>query len=287
MRSIVFRKFIGLSMRQYRASPFYPWCGKALARSLSLLTCPSRSAMAEVNGVQFDLDLREVIDSSLYYSGSFEPQAEKIIDALVRPGMVAIDIGANIGYHTFGLAKRVGPQGVVVAVEPTSYAFDKLRRNLSLNDFANVRLVRAGLSDHDEGEVETRFQSSYRLDGKDEVRTETGRLLTLDTLVREQGLGRVEFIKIDVDGYEAKAFAGAVETLKRFRPHVFFEFGPQGIRDRGGDPEAILHLLWGLGYRLSSENGRATPDVDSVFRAVQPGQGLINLLATPADRGNA
>jgi FkbM family methyltransferase len=271
-------------MRLYRASPFYPWCGKALAHILSAVTRPSGSTLAEVNGVKFDLDLREMIDASLYYSGGFEPDAEKVIAAVVSPGMVALDIGANIGCHTFRMAKLVGPQGVVVAIEPTAYAFEKLRRNLSLNDLPNIRLVRAGLSDRDEGEVDATFRSSFRLDGKDEVRAERIRLLTLDALVRENGLNRLDFIKLDVDGYEAKVLAGARESLERFRPHVLFEFGPDWLRDNGGDPEAVLNVFWTLGYRLRTEAGRETPDTKSVFQAVQPGEGLINLLAMPPNR---
>jgi FkbM family methyltransferase len=279
--SQVFHKLIGVSMRLYRASFLYPWGGKALAKVLSLVTRARTSALVQVNGIHFDLDLREVIDSSLYYSGSFEPKAEKTIASVVRPGSVAIDIGANIGYHTFTLAKLVGPSGVVVAIEPTTYAFNKLQRNLSLNSFPNVRLVKVGLSDRDLGEIQTQFQSSYRLDGHDEIHTETIRVIPLDVLVAEQGLSRVDFIKMDVDGHEAKVFAGARELLIRFRPTIFFEFGPQGVRNNGDDPEALLHLLWALGYHLSTEGGRPTPDLASVLASIPPGPGHINLLATP------
>jgi FkbM family methyltransferase len=280
----MFRRITGISMRMYRASPFYPRCGKALARMLALVSRPSGSVLTEINGVQFDLDLREVIDASLYYSGTFESDAEKVIASVVRPAMVAVDIGANIGYHTFGLAKLVGPDGLVVAVEPTAYAFEKLQRNLQLNKFANIRPVKVGLADRDKGEVQALFRSSYRLDGRGDVNIETIRVLTLDTLVREQQLERLDFIKMDVDGYEAKVFAGAEGVLQRFRPYLFFEFGPRGIREQGDDPEALLHLLWGLGYRLRTENGRELLDMPSIFRAVQPVDGMANLLAVPPRR---
>jgi hypothetical protein len=92
-------------------------------------------------------------------------------------------------------------------------------------------------------------------------------------------LARADVIKMQVDGYEAKVFEGARRTLERFRPPIFFEFGPQEIRGNGGDPEAVLRLLWGMGYRLSTEDGRDTPDAESVFRAIR---GInINLLAMP------
>lgn len=275
------RSLIGLAMRLYRVSPLYPGFGKLFARVLSWVPRSKTPVQTDVNGVRFELDLREVIDSSLYYSGSFEPLAEQVIDGAVRPGMTAIDIGANIGYHTFSLARLVGSTGTVVAVEPTMYAFDKLARNARLNDFFNLRLMRAGLSNTDHGEIEARFRSSYRLDGRDEVRTELVRVLTLDTLVRESGLARVDFIKMDVDGFEGKVLTGARWVLERFRPTIFFEFFPRGMREVGDDPQELLQMLWDLGYSLRSEAGVETPDADSVMRAIYSGEGSTNLLATP------
>jgi FkbM family methyltransferase len=269
-------------MRVYRRSPLYPWCGRHLARLLLAVTRPGGSVIHEVRGIRYELDLRQVIDSSLYYAGSIEPHAECVMASVVKPGMVVIDVGANIGCHTFPLARLVGAAGRVVAVEPTSDGFAKLRRNLSLNAFSNVKLVRAGLADQDLGPVENHFLSSYRLDGKDEIPTEITRVLTLDTLVNEEGLPRVDFIKIDTDGYEKKIVDGARETLSRYRPVVFFEFGPHNLRGNGAEPESLLETFWSLGYRLRTERGVETPDAASVFRSVQSGPGLINLLATRA-----
>jgi len=276
----MFRHGIGLAMRIYRASPLYPRLGRSLAKVLSWVA-PKKAVQATVNGIRFELDLREVIDSSLYYSGTFEPHAEAIMASVVATGGVVIDVGANIGYHTFALARTVGPTGNVTAIEPTTLAFEKLERNLALNDFPNVRLIRCGLSDRDEGDVQVEFQSSFRLDGKPDLRKETVRLVTLDSLVKELGLTRLDFIKIDVDGYEAKVFAGAKETLTRFRPIIFFEFGPGLIRDAGSVPETLLELLFGLGYQLETETHKPTPDIAAVFGSVQAGIGIINLLATP------
>jgi hypothetical protein len=169
VEATVFRSSIGVAMRIYRRSPLYPWCGKYLARLLLALTRPRGSVVREVNGIKYDLDLRQMIDSSLYYSGSIEPHAERTIASIVKPGMIAIDVGANIGCHTFPLARLVGPEGQVLAVEPTSAAFAKLQRNLSLNSFSNIKLIRAGLTDQDLGLAETNFTSSYRLDRQDQM----------------------------------------------------------------------------------------------------------------------
>src|SRR5215471_17503279 len=90
------RGLIGASMRIYRASPLYPRLGYLLAKLLAIVTGNKpRIVTREIDGVKFELDLREIIGASLYYSGSFEPEAEATIAAVLKPGMTAVDIGAN------------------------------------------------------------------------------------------------------------------------------------------------------------------------------------------------
>lgn len=225
------RTLIGVAMRLYRRSSFYPRAGQRLARFLSWVPVRKAPVVREIDGVLFELDLREVIDASLYYSGTFEAKAERVITSCLAPGMVALDVGANFGYHTFRMAKAVGPSGSVLAIEPTSWGLRKLRRNLGLNrGFSNVDLVQVGISDRDQGLTEIAFQSSYRLDSTRSEVKELVRLISLDTLVTERGLSRVDFIKVDVDGFEGKFFRGARETLRRFRPNIVFEISPSYIQ---------------------------------------------------------
>jgi hypothetical protein len=143
------RGAVGLAMRLYRESPFYPRLGRSLGRLLAMLPRSPDPVLVEIDGVTFELDLREVIDSSLYYSGTFEAGAERVITSLLQPGMLAIDIGANIGYHTFRMAKAVGDTGCVWAIEPTAWGMRKLHRNCALNAFVNIQLLKVGLSDVD------------------------------------------------------------------------------------------------------------------------------------------
>src|ERR1700744_4645117 len=85
------------------------------------------------DGVRFDLDLAEGIDFAIYLGGVFERGTAQALSRLVEPSSLVVDIGANIGAHTLRLARLVGPQGRVLAFEPTDFAFQKLQRNLALN----------------------------------------------------------------------------------------------------------------------------------------------------------
>ena len=202
-------------MRLYRASPLHPALGAALARLLGVATAHLPSPQIRVvRGIRWELDLREVIDASLYFSGSFEPRAERAMGRHLGPGMTAIDVGANVGYHTLRMAIEVGPGGRVIAVEPASPVVTRLRRNLSLNELKNVEIVVAALGDHDLEAARLRLQSSYPLSGRGASEAVLVRVARLDSLVLERQLNRVDLIKIDVDGQEAKVLRGARDTLQ-------------------------------------------------------------------------
>lgn len=271
---------IGALMRLYRASPFCPRFGPALGKLLALATGnPTQILIREIAGTRFELDLREVIDASLFYSGTFEANAETTITASLEPGMMALDIGANFGYHTFRMANAVGPGGKVVAIEPTNWAFCKLQRNLALNPvYKNILPLRVAIGDHDQDQAELRIKSNYRLDGTDPSIREAVPLHTLDAIVREIGLGRVDFIKIDVDGFEGKVVRGARTILSADRPTLFFEITPSAMRANGDDPEELIKELVGLGYDLRTEKRKSIANIGAYLARFAPGQ-AVNLFA--------
>jgi FkbM family methyltransferase len=272
---------VGLLMRLYRASPLHPALGAALARLLGLVTALLPSPRVRVvGGIRWELDLREVIDASLYFSGSFEPRAERVMARHLGPGLTAIDVGANVGYHALRMAVQVGPAGRVVAVEPAPSVVARLRRNLALNDFGNVDVVVAALSDHDAEASALRLQSSYPLSGRGAREAVVTHVARLDSLVLERGLSRVDFIKIDVDGQEARVLRGARETLSRHRPPVFFELTPSLVEEGGDSVGELFGSLLALGYVISDERGTHWPDPARRAARLRKGTGC-NLLASP------
>jgi FkbM family methyltransferase len=269
-------------MRLYRRSPFHPTLGARLARLLGRVTAHLPSPQVRVvDGIRWELDLREVIDASLFFSGSFEPRAERVIAAHLRPGMTAIDIGANVGYHALRMARHVGAAGHVVAVEPAPGAAARLRRNLALNDFVNVAIVAAALGDTDAEEAGLQLQSSYPLSGRGGPQRVLTRVARLDSLVVERQLGRVDFIKMDVDGQEARVLRGAVETLRRFRPPLLFELTPSAVESDGESVEELFGSLLRLDYSVSDEGGTRWDQPLEQARRLRRGEGR-NLVALPS-----
>jgi FkbM family methyltransferase len=252
--------------------------GRTLAKMLARMPSRPDTAVKTIEGVTYRLDLSDAIGASLYYSGTFEAKTERLIEACVQPGMVAIDIGANFGYHTFRLARCVGPDGRVVAVEPMREAWDRLLANAQLNDFPQISYLQVGLSDAEHGVTTVAFRSHYDIDGSEQVAEEQARLTTVDVLVAEEGLERVDFVKLDVDGFEGKVLRGARATLERWHPDVLFEISPTMMKEQGDDAADLLAFLRDLGYRLVDEDRRPVAGDERLIATV--GAHSVNLLAT-------
>lgn len=244
-------------------------------------------------GVDWQLDLREGIDFSIYLLGAFEPATVAAYERHVDEGMTVLDIGANVGAHTLHLARLVGPDGRVLAFEPTRWAVDKLQANIALNPqlAAPISVFQVMLVGRDDVEVPDELPSSWPIEAGDDVHpllrarsmpTEGAKAGTLDSIVEEAGLARVDFIKMDVDGYECQVLEGMGRTLREFRPLMLMEFSPYGLAEKGGSLARMVGLLRAAGYRFLRLDG-TTPlpaDVESLHALVGAGAGF-NVIAKP------
>ena len=279
------KNIVGQLMRLYRRSPLHSArVGRVLAGILShlILLRKNPTIIKEVDNTKFELDLREVIDSSIYFSGTFEEDVEKNIHSLVKPGMCVLDIGANVGYHTFRMSKLTRPSGQVYAIEPTSWAYRRLIRNASLNpDLNNIIFSQLGLSNADTGTVPVQFQSSYRLDGKQQSTTENIELITLDTYLEREGITKLDFIKLDVDGFEGKVLQGASKSLNKMRPIILMELNPSTMLENDDDPDVMVQILMQAGYRFETSHGQPIKDLSKYW--LENTNTSTMLLATPTN----
>ena len=243
-------------------------------------------------GIQWDLDLAEGIDFSIFLLGAFEPRLVRAYARLVRPGACVVDIGANIGAHTLRFARLVGERGSVIAYEPTAYAYRKLVANIGLNPaLAQVvtpqQVVLVASAD---GRPASDLVSSWPLDArvKDGPRalgslqnTAGAVALTLDDSLRRLGaLGAVDFVKIDVDGNELEVLRGAQSLMRERGPVLFLELAPYEYRDPG-DFDALVEMLWGMDYDFRVPGaGTSLPRGARELRARIPAVGSINVIAT-------
>jgi FkbM family methyltransferase len=248
-------------------------------------------AEVERRKLRWRLDLREGIDFSIYLLGAFEPSTANTLDKLAKPGDVALDIGANIGAHTLGLARSVGPTGHVFAFEPTDFAFEKLRSNLALNPALEetVTAQQIYLEKSSETPVKEQIYASWPLETDEPlhpkhrgrlVSTKNARVDTLDGFWEREGLDRLQLIKLDVDGYELPVLQGGLKTLTRFRPTLVMEMSPYVHAEHSNSFSALVELLAQAGYSLlHADNWKSLPLDAQKLEAMIPDGASINVIA--------
>jgi FkbM family methyltransferase len=180
----------------------------------------------------------------------WEPHFTKLVKQLVQAGAQVIDVGANFGLNTVVLGKQVGPEGVVIAIEPLRVIFQQLCGNCFLNGLANVITLNAAVG-ATTGIIEMN-PVDYFAQGWNFGDTQVGsggervQMVTLDSL----GLSSASFIKIDVQGSELEVLRGAHQTIFSGRPYIFIQIEePQLVRRGTTGQEVIQHII-SLGYVL-------------------------------------
>jgi FkbM family methyltransferase len=269
----------------------------ALAAAMSRIVRAARAGVGAASdnvrvmrdGIAWQLDLKEGIDFAIFL-GLYERSTKMAIRRWVHPGSVVLDIGANIGAITLALARQVGSGGKVFAFEPTSFAYSKLLRNLALNPSlaATVQAEQLMLATSDDRRTESQIYSSWPLVHADRLHanhlgrlqtTEGARAISLDTYLGKAEVSRVDFIKLDVDGYECEVLEGAGHCLETFRPPIVMELAPYVLRERGASLEQLATLLGRSGYRFTTLDGEAVPPDIAKLESKIPVGSSINVIA--------
>lgn len=169
--------------------------------------------------------------------------------------MTVLDIGANIGAHTFSMAKLVGPKGMIIAFEPMKWAHDKLKTNIELNSFSNIVIEKIALSNkNDTGSAAFRTSWDKYDSSSDGISAEPSIVFQqLDNYVKIHNISSIDFIKLDVDGFEYKIIEGAIETLNKFKPTIIMELGNYTLESHGDSLESLVLLLGDMGYKFFKE----------------------------------
>jgi len=221
-----------------------------------------------------NLDLAEHMQRRIFWMGYYNLRLVPVLDQLLKPGMVAVDVGANIGEVSLVAANRVGPTGRVIAFEPAPAIADELEAHLRSNGLhAVVDLRRQGLADAvgrlplygscgqgSSDDPHRGLGSLHGVPGSDPVIAEV-EITTLDAAVQSLGLSRLDLLKVDIEGGELPCLRGARETLQKFLPVVAVEVQAQSSGAAGYRGRDILDHLSPLGYRFYclEKKGRLRP----------------------------
>jgi FkbM family methyltransferase len=211
----------------------------------------------------------------------------KMLSRHVMPGMTVLDIGANIGLYSLLLAELVGNGGKVFAFEPDPVLFETALTNIKQNGRADtIRLQKVALGS--QGGHATLYRSTFnsgdnRLSASPARRDAVPvRIARLDDILRDV---KIDFVKMDVQGWEAEVLRGMEHILKS-NPGVtlYFEYWPEGLRKAGEQLPAPIEILRQHGFAVSLPD-RGEPlsarEIEDLERTYSRNR-FINLLAKRA-----
>jgi FkbM family methyltransferase len=203
-------------------------------------------------------------DHLSFLVGTAEPHLQRAIKEYVSPGDTVFDIGANIGYVSLSLARRVGPKGSVIAFEPVPGNIDLLRNNIEVNRLKNIKLLEFAASDGS-GEAVIRMAENpstasmvWHRDNPSATEFVI-RTVAIDELVEAGDLGCPRFVKIDVEGAEGSVLMGMRRTIAASQPVLFVECSEAGRK-------IAWEMLRELGYRCQSAITRRWVDAFDEYR---------------------
>jgi FkbM family methyltransferase len=232
-------------LRSYRHAPFHPGKGNVVA-ALSR-AAGSRWQGRECvkrRGILYELDRRDLVEREIYYD-TYEPWETLLVERILHPNWVCFDVGANVGYFSL-LFSRL--EAIVHAFEPSPANLQRLRRNIELNPSFKIAVHALALSDYRGREKFTTAVENAGASYLGGSGTEVD-VATLDWFVSGSDITRLDFIKVDIEGCEAKFLEGAETTIARFHPKLLLELNPRALSQFGSSVEDIARFLSRHGYK--------------------------------------
>jgi FkbM family methyltransferase len=188
----------------------------------------------------------------------------QVIPRLLESGATAIDIGANAGLYSVLLSRLCGPTGRVWAFEPVVDTYWRLRETLALNRCENVVPVQSAVCDRSGSVTMNLFEPQFAewnslgvrsaRDGKGKLvsscRSVEVSAYTLDEFCERQGIRHINFLKVDVEGFELSVFKGAERLLSERRiDYICFEISLEPLKAVGVESRKVFEALEEHDYR--------------------------------------
>uniref|UniRef100_UPI0031CFD076 FkbM family methyltransferase n=1 Tax=Saccharothrix mutabilis TaxID=33921 RepID=UPI0031CFD076 len=213
-------------------------------------------------------------------NGVWESELSELIDSVVEPDGIFLDVGAYVGYQTVRMLSRFGAGGAVVAVEPCPSALELLRHNVNVNlpeRIADRLVVVDAAAWESVGELATQPALTGGVSvaplapdaPEDTPRVRSARLdKELEAVPALHGM-KLSVVRVDAPGRGHRALAGLVRLLRRDRPHVFLEFSASATESLGDDPVTVLKEFRIWGYDLVPVATREAASPEQIVAAME------------------
>tara|TARA_B100000989_G_C19419292_1_gene417894 strand:- start:38 stop:871 length:834 start_codon:yes stop_codon:yes gene_type:complete len=223
------------------------------------------------NGIKYNIDLEEGIDLGIFLSIKNEKnlfKVKKYID--LDEKSLVVDIGANVGSVSLPLAKNFN-NAQIYSIEPTVYAYKKLKQNINLNLNLKKRVKTFNYFVTCKKKKIKFVHSSWKLISDDQkhgihkgiLKKTSNKMISLDSLLKKNKK-RVRLIKIDVDGYELEVLKSSEKTLKNEKPIIYFELAPYLYKEMGYTVDHLIRYVKKIGYAFYDEDFKPVLDIKLV-----------------------
>lgn len=235
-----------------------------ISKILSLLIkfFKPRHFVTKRNNIFWSIDLNEGLDLYVFIFGKFEYEITKKAKKLnLNSHFKIIDIGANFGIQSLQFAQAF-KNSQIFAVEPTTFAFNKFKKNLLLNPkfSQQINLEKYFIAENSKN-LPDKIYSSWNVvedinsDEKHNLHkgvlkeTIGAKKIMLDEFVELKKINNVDFIKLDVDGHELSVLKSGKSFLKK-KPPIFMELAPYLYRENGYLIDEMLDFIKSLNYKI-------------------------------------
>ena len=206
--------------------------------------------VVDVQGSLMELNLKDRgINADLFINRIREAQATRYVQKIMQPWWTVVEIGANIGYYAMMEAKRVKQ---VYAIEPGPSNYQQLLSNVKLNKYTNIESFPLAIGDHN-GSMgfEIAKACNWSRIAVDETTEDVKvQMQTLDSFVRDHKIAHVDYLRMDVEGYEFAIIQGARKTIERDRPDMFIEVHRDRLADYGHSQLDFMEMMANYGYYI-------------------------------------
>jgi FkbM family methyltransferase len=210
-------------------------------------------------GIKLHLDPLSHLGARLLQFDTYEPGTEAIFRKYIRADSVVVDVGANEGYFSI-LAAKLAYRGHVFAVEPQQRCVEVLRRNVEANALGNCSIIEVALGNQD-GWAELRLMPSINTGASSLVRAyrfsrkrQPVQIVAATNLFRQTNAERWDFVKVDVEGYEAEVVEGLLPLVRLNKIGVLLlDYHSSILAQRGIDPGGLHRQLLAAGMRATGE----------------------------------
>jgi FkbM family methyltransferase len=260
MSSAVFRNPLKLSQRclqsvlmRVRPAPLAVMLKKILGVGRMVIDTPHG---------KFWIDPITILGLDLSTRGVYETEMVKTLQKFLPAAGTFVDAGANEGYFTVLGAKLCGASGRVIAIEPQERLLPVIAENLRLNGLEFVRVLNIAVADqrgvamlHLASDTNSGTTGLHR-EFKYYLPTQQVETQTLAQILDSESLGRVDVMKMDIEGFEYEAVLGSSEVFREHRVRVLaLDLHPTILANRGKDISDISKMLAECGYSMSQEYG--------------------------------